>query len=315
LQSDVYDAVVDWPGVDRLIVARQVQVQLPESNRSVALVATNGDVSAGERPYLWIDGSYEEVWARFRNGEGVFVSEPFLRKEGFSLPPEPVTMMTPQGPRTFPILGVSFDYANEQGNIIIWRDAYRQLWQDEQISTMALFANEGVNVDQLADELQAVFQGRSDVIVQSNQGIRANALAIFDRTFAITAALRLLAIVVAFIGVLSALMSLQLERARELGVLRATGMTLRQLWQLTLLETGLMGGVAGVLALPTGYILAWVLIYVINVRSFGWTLQMYLLPSDFIEAFLVAVAAALLAGIYPATRLGRLVVASALRQE
>ncbi len=152
-------------------------------------------------------------------------------------------------------------------------------------------------------------------MIQSNSNLRQGSLEIFDRTFAITSALRLLAVVVAFIGVLSALMSLQLEKARELGVLRATGMTVRQLWSLTLIETGLMGGTAGLLAMPVGYILAWILIYVINVRSFGWTLQMQLEPAYFLQAFLVAVGAALLAGVYPSLRLGRMVVATAVREE
>lgn len=315
LQPDILPTVEQWPGVDRVITARQVQVLLPDSNRSVALTATSGDVAGGERPYLWLDGSYEDAWERFYAGEGVFISEPLLRKENISLPPTSITFNTPEGPKTFPILGVSFDYANEQGSIVIYDPIYRQFWPDDQISNFALFVAPGVDVDQLALEVQQHFQGRSDVIVQSNQSIRTNALEIFDRTFAITAALRLLAVVVAFIGVLSALMSLQLERTRELGVLRATGMTLRQLWQLTLLETGLMGSVAGIVALPTGFILAWVLIFVINVRSFGWTLQLYLEPSHFLQAFLVAIGAALLAGIYPATRLGKIVIASAIRQE
>jgi putative ABC transport system permease protein len=120
---------------------------------------------------------------------------------------------------------------------------------------------------------------------------------------------------VAFIGVRSALLSLQLERTRELCVLRATGMTLRQMWQLTLLETSLMGGTAGLLAMPTGFVLAWILIYVINVRSFGWTLSMYLEPGYFVQAFAVALVAAWLAGIYPAWRLGQMVIATAIRQE
>jgi putative ABC transport system permease protein len=73
--------------------------------------------------------------------------------------------------------------------------------------------------------------------------------------------------------------------------------------------------VAGLLAMPLGYGLAWILIYVINVRSFGWTLQMQISPSYFWQAAIVAVVAALLAGIYPAWRLGRMVVADAVRQE
>jgi putative ABC transport system permease protein len=164
-------------------------------------------------------------------------------------------------------------------------------------------------------ELQQHFSGRTDLTIQSNQSVRNNALDIFDRTFAITAALQLLSVLVAFIGVLSALMSLQLEKTRELGVLRATGMTLRQLWQLTLLETGLMGATAGLVAMPVGWVLAWILINIINRRSFGWTLQMNLEPSFFLQAFLVAVIAALLAGIYPALRLGNMVIATAIREE
>ena len=92
-------------------------------------------------------------------------------------------------------------------------------------------------------------------------------------------------------------------------------MTLRQLWALTLLKTGLIGAVAGVLAMPVGYVLAWILIYVINVRSFGWTLQMQLQPGYFVQSLAVAVIAALLAGIYPAWRLGGMVIATAVREE
>ena len=138
---------------------------------------------------------------------------------------------------------------------------------------------------------------------------------VFDRAFAITVALQLLATVVAFVGVLSALLSLQLERTRELGILRASGLTRRQLWGLTLLETGLMGGTAGLLALPAGLALALVLIYVINLRSFGWTLQLQLSPATFVQAFGVALLAALLAGIYPAWRQANMVTADALRGE
>jgi putative ABC transport system permease protein len=92
-------------------------------------------------------------------------------------------------------------------------------------------------------------------------------------------------------------------------------MTPRQLWGMTLLETGLMGSVAGLLAIPLGFVLAWILIHVINVRSFGWTLQMQITPAYFWQAALVAIAAALLAGLYPAWAMGRMGVAQAIREE
>ncbi len=92
-------------------------------------------------------------------------------------------------------------------------------------------------------------------------------------------------------------------------------MTRGQLWRLSLLETGLIGSAAGLLAMPTGFVLAVILIYIINLRSFGWTLSIRQAPEEFVRAFLVALAAALLAGIYPAWRAGRIQPAAALRAE
>jgi putative ABC transport system permease protein len=315
LPPDVVAAVRDWPGVEMMVTAVQSEAFVPAFDRPVELAAVDGDVSNGQRAYAWLAADRDTAWDQLLAGEGIFISEPLLLKEELTLPPQPITLDTPAGPQTFPVLAVYYDYASDQGSLLIGQEPYRTLWQDEAISTVGLFAAPGRSAGELAAEIQATFSGRPEVVVTANEGVRQEALAIFDRTFAITAALRLLAVVVAFIGVLSALLSLQLERARELGVLRASGMTLRQLWQLTLLETGLMGGTAGLLALPTGFVLAWVLIYVINVRSFGWTLQLYLEPAYFIQALGIALVAALLAGIYPARRLGNMVVATALRQE
>ncbi|MFN3373698.1 MAG: ABC transporter permease, partial [Chloroflexus sp.] len=125
----------------------------------------------------------------------------------------------------------------------------------------------------------------------------------------------LLATIVAFIGILSALMALQLERTRELGILRANGLTPGQLWGAVLGQTGLMGLASGLLAAPLGFALALVLTYVINKRSFGWTLELAVDPALFGQALAVAIGAALLAGMWPALRMSRISPAVALRDE
>jgi putative ABC transport system permease protein len=76
-----------------------------------------------------------------------------------------------------------------------------------------------------------------------------------------------------------------------------------------------MGTVAGLLAMPTGLALAIVLIFIINRRSFGWTMQLFADPMVFAQALVLAVVAALLAGAYPAIRLGRMAAAEVLRGE
>ena len=315
LPPDVVETIQDWPEIDRIVSAWHSNILAVELQRPVEVVAVNGDVSNGSRTYAWIDGSADDLWQHLHAGEGIFVSEPYIIREDLPLPPPPITLMTESGPHAFPVLAVFYDYSSDQGSIMISQNLYRQWWSPQPPASAGLFVEAGQDANAVAADLQSHFSGRTDITISSNQSVRSNALDIFDRTFAITAALQLLSVLVAFIGVLSALMSLQLEKTRELGVLRATGMTLRQLWQLTLLETGLMGATAGLVAMPVGWVLAWILINIINRRSFGWTLQMELEPGFFIQAFLVAVVAALLAGIYPALRLGSMVIATAVREE
>ena len=316
LAADAVATARTWPGVARAVSSHTVQVQLPQFGRLVQLVAVDGDVSNGNRPYAWVRPDLgDDPWPALMAGEGVIISEALALKENLPTPPPDITLPTAGGPRDFPVLAVFYDYSSDQGSVFIGDATYRTLWDDARVSAVGLFVEPGQPVDEVTAALAARFAGRSDVLVQSNEALRRGSLEIFDRTFAITSALRLLAIIVAFIGVLSALLSLQLERARELGTLRATGMTRRQLWGLTLLETGLMGATAGLMALPVGYALAWILVYVINVRSFGWTLTMDLRPEYFIQALLVAVGAALLAGVYPSIRVGNMEIASAIREE
>jgi putative ABC transport system permease protein len=192
---------------------------------------------------------------------------------------------------------------------------YRQWWHDDALTALALRLAPGTDADRLARDLQEALAPVQRLLVRPNQALRQEILVIFDRTFAITSALRLLATVVAFVGVLSALLSLILDKQRELGILRAVGLTARQLWGLVMLETGLMGAVAGLLAMPTGLALALILVYIINQRSFGWTLQMQVAPVVFVQALAVALIAALLAGLYPARRMSRTITAEALRFE
>ena len=315
LDSETVAALRAWPGVARAVTSHTVQMELPQFGRLVQLVAVDGDISRGNRPYAWVRDDLDDPWAALEAGEGIVISEALVLKEELPVPPPPITLPATGGPREFPVLAVFYDYSSDQGTIFIDNDLYYELWQDSSVSAVGLLAEPGRSVDELLSEIQAAYAGRSDLLIQSNEALRRGSLEIFDRTFAITSALRLLAVIVAFIGVLSALMSLQLERGRELGTLRATGMTRPQLWSLTLLETGLMGAVAGFLAMPVGYALAWILVYVINVRSFGWTLQMDLRPEYFLQAPVVAIAAALLAGIYPSIRVGNMEIASALREE
>jgi len=195
------------------------------------------------------------------------------------------------------------------------RGVYDRYFDDDGVTSLGLFLDEGADSEAVVRELLGVLADGRTVVARTNDTLRSASLEVFDRTFEVTAVLRMLAFIVAFVGFLSALMALELERARELAVLRATGLTPGQLWRLVVTQTGLMGLVSGLLALPLGIVLSVVMIHVVNKRSFGWTLDMRVGPEVLLQALGLALLGALLAGIYPAWRMARTPPAAALRGE
>jgi len=312
IEPEVLTAVGSLPGVERVDLLRSVTVDSPEG--PIFLGANNNPLDGAEQIYLWVDGSPMEAWEKVKDG-ALLVSEPLARRLDLPLNGGSLDLYTDQGLRSFPIVGVYYDYSSAQGGAIMWLEQYRQYWNDQGISAAALKLEPDVDADQVAAELQNQILPMQRLQIRPNRELRSDTLEIFDRTFAITGALQLLTTLVAFVGVVSAMLSLQLEKQRQLGLFRVLGLTVRQMWQLILMETGLMGLVAGVVAMPTGYLLALILVYIINRRSFGWTLQMHILPEPFIQALAVSLIAALLAGLYPAWRVSRRVAADALRFE
>lgn len=314
VEPELAERVRAVAGVERVVAGRNVSVIAPDYPNlpPVNLNAASGEI-ADNRRFAWLNAPPEDYYAALEQG-GVMVSEPFAFRRGISRENNQLTLMTDRGARTFTIIGVYYDYSTDQGSVFMADSVYRQFYDDPYISSIAAFVSPGADVTQVIAAIRERLSG-TDLLAQSNATLRASVFDVFDRTFAITQALRLLATIVAFIGILSALMALQIEQTRQYGVMRAVGLTRRQVWNYTLLQTGLMGLIAGLLALPIGAVLAYVLVYVINVRSFGWTMQLTLAPEEFVIAFAVAVVAALAAGIYPAGRVANLQTGAALRNE
>jgi putative ABC transport system permease protein len=301
-----------------LLRAVDVDFRLPNSAdgdwKTAALLGVGSDRERPADTYVWSARPVDGLWESMRGRDEIQVSEPFANRYGITPNADRVTLRTAQGEREFRVVGVYYDYASDAGGLLMRRDEYVRLFADEAVTSIAVYMRDGEDATEAAAKMREQFAG-SELLINANRQLRDSALVVFDRTFAITGALNLLATVVAFIGVLSALMALQIERTREFGMLRANGMTLRQLWRMTLMETGLMGSAAGLLSMPTGLLLAVVLVYIINLRSFGWTIRLVLDPATFVQAALVALISALLGAIYPMLRLKRLAIASAVRQE
>jgi putative ABC transport system permease protein len=270
-------------------------------------------VAAGRAPGFTLREGRPDAWADVEAG-AVIVSEPFAYRERVR-PGGSVRLRTDRGERDFPVAAVFRDYGSSAGVVVMSRLTYECHWDDRAVSALALYLAPGADADRVAQALRERTAGGPAVLVRSNRALREASLEIFDRTFAITAVLRLLIVAVAFVGVLSALMALELERGRDNGVLRALGLTPGQLWGLVTAQTGLMGAVAGLLAVPVGIMLAAVLVFVINQRSFGWTMPIRIAPAILVQGVLLAVTAALLAGVYPGWKMSSASAAEALREE
>jgi len=268
----------------------------------------------GERAFHFKEGGGAGGFREFREESGILISESLAYRKGLKTG-ETLRIPSEREPLDLRVAGVFYDYASDQGVAMMSRKTYELNWSDQGITSLGLFVEEGESVDGMVAELQSLATEGQTILIRSNRALRSASLEVFDRTFAITGVLRLLAFVVAFMGVLSALMALQLERGRELGVLRANGLTPGQLWKLVTVQTGLMGLVAGLLAVPAGLLLAAIMIFVVNKRSFGWTLQLQLGPEILLQAVLMALAGAVLAGIVPSWRMSRTPPALALREE
>ena len=258
----------------------------------------------------------DEEWARaqFRGADAVLISEPLASRRALA-PGDDLRLPAPGGPRRFKVVGIYADYGSDQGVVTMSRRTFQRHWDVPGASAVGLYLAPGVAVDAVARAVREVVPADRTPLVRANAALREASLEVFDRTFTITVVLRMLAALVAFVGVVSALTALQLERQREMAVLRALGLTRAQVWALVSGQTGLMGLVAGLLALPLGLGMALILILVVNRRSFGWTLEVHVDPLILAQALGLALVAALLAGLQPAWRMSRAAPADALRAD
>ena len=252
------------------------------------------------------------LWDRFEQQQTVIVTEPYAYHHGVKIG-DKIRLRTDQGSEPFEVIGIYADYSGDRGHLAMSRRNYQRYWPDLGYSGIGVYAKDGVDLQQLENRINKLLTGQQTV--QSDQAIYKASMAVFEQTFTITETLRWLSAAIAFVGVFSALMALQFERIRQLGILRAIGITSGQLAVLITGETSLMGLVAGLIAIPVGYIVAYMLIFVIYQRSFGWTMAFHFNPGVIYQGLALALIAATLAGILPALKMAKTKPAEALRSE
>jgi len=309
LPPDLIEGVSSAPGVYQVALVSRITLESASGYTELFVMRIPRETFDAFR---FREGDAQTAWEAMRGG-AVIVSDPYAYRHGLRKGGS-VRLRTDRGEREFPVAGVYYDYSSDQGLVGILGDTYDRFWDDRGVDSIGIRLLPGTPVDAAIGRIREI-AGDLPVLIRSNRSLREASLRVFDRTFAVTNVLRSLTILIAFVGVLNALMAIQMERSREHAVLRVLGLTPRQAWGLVAGESAVIGLVAGILAVPLGAAQALVLIRFINRRSFGWTMQTFVDPWILLQAVALALAASLLAGIYPATRLARSSPARALQEE
>lgn len=246
-----------------------------------------------------------EAMRRAIGQDAVVASESFVLKHGLGAGRD-VRLSTPGGDVPFRIAAVYYDYSSDRGVLVMDRGTFERRFGDASVSSASVYLHKGVDPEAARQRLLTRIGDTHRVAINTNASLRTEVLRIFDSTFAITYALEVIAILVAILGVSGTLLTLILERERDLTILRLVGTGRRQIRRMVVGEALLIGAVSQAIGLGVGLLLSMVLIYVINVQSFGWTIQFHL-PSGFLaQSSVLMVVATAAAGLYPARRAGGL---------
>ena len=238
------------------------------------------------------------VWDEVTAGRAVLVNEQLARRARLGLGDR---LALPGG--ALPIAGVYSDYGNPRAQAIIADPVLAARFPDVVRLRFGLRLAPG-QARALAADLGAKFDLPEGAVVDQ-ASIKAASLRVFERTFAVTAALNVLTLGVAGLAMFASLMTLSSMRLPQLAPVWAMGLTRRRLAGLELARSLLLAVLTGIAALPLGLGLAWVLLAVVNVEAFGWRLPMRVFPGDWLRLGALALLAAGGAALVPVLRLAR----------
>ena len=228
--------------------------------------------------------------------EPALISETFARRfdlidGGF------IELDTMTGKKKISPIGIFSDYGNEFGTAAVDIPIWKEWTQSERPINVSLYLGKGSNVNEIRDQLRLSYPGLD---VRNASELRDVALGIFEQTFKATSALNGIGLMVAFAGLLLGLFAIFDESSRTWFTLGYLGFSRKQF----LLTAGLEGAAIGMGAWISGSLvgvaLGWLLINVINVQSFGWTLQWHLPWTDFVIFGLLLFVIGFLSGVLSA---------------
>jgi len=305
-----YEELRSLSGIGGVDPYRNVQIEYQQT--PIYVSAVDAAVLQKYTHFGWLKGGNEN-WEPVKKG-AVIVSESFSRRFGVHAG-DRITLGGIHGSAQLAVAAVFYDYTSEHGVVMMDRATYLKIFGDRTINSLGIFVDARDPLrQQILEEVQRKAQDRGLPVLTRHQ-LWGNILAVFDSTFAVTRSMRVLAILAAFFGIAGALLTLFMERQREFGIYRALGFSARQVAGMTLMEGLGMGLVSLLLSTGLGTALAFLLIRVINLRSFNWTIFYFPSWDPYLLAVVTAILASLGAAAYPIWKVYRTYPQIQIREE
>ena len=268
LPADLPARAAALPGVARVAASRQLALLIDPRQPAVALLTRPlGDDPGHALPLL-------DLPLPARPGEiGVYVSEPAAALHGWQpgrLIKLPVTGLN----AALRVRGVWRDYARQFGAVAIDQADYQHLTGDLRVNDLALWLAPGASAATVGQALVALAGPETPLDTVATADLRRISLAIFDRSFAVTRYLQVVAIGVGLIGVGASLSAQVLARRKQFGLLAHLGLARRQVLLLVTAETAVWLAAGTAVGLVLGLAVALVLVFVVNPQSFHWSMPL-----------------------------------------
>jgi len=283
LSPQQLDALASVPGIERMTSARFSQVTLAADAPPVTLVARDIDPASIENE-IWLE---KRASAAPTNAIPIWISE--AAADRFALEPDMTIDLPLAGSRVrTAIQGVWRDYEHPNGAVLLDRETYVDLTGDSAINAVSFWVERNASVEAVQQRIRAVLGSGVQYDMRTPRELRRMSLQVFDRTFAVTYVLELVAIVIGLFGISAGISAQVLARRSEFGVLRHLGVTRAQIGQMLAAEGAVLGALGVVVGLCTGGIVSMILIYVVNRQSFHWSMDV------FVPGFALAMCSAIL---------------------
>jgi ABC-type antimicrobial peptide transport system permease subunit len=256
----------------------------------------------------WKDGS-QAVFSELR-ADGAFVDEDFAKDHDLTVG-SPIAITTPTGKKLDLTVKGIFDPpagGSPFGNVTMSSDTFDANYDQPQ-NLYSFVETDGGVTEANTRSLDQALAEFPNAKAQTRQEFKDNQVSFLNNILNILYVLLALSVVVSLFGIVNTLVLTVFERTRELGMLRAIGMTRRQVRRMIRYESVITALIGAVLGIVLGIVLAGLLVWRVDFIDFS-------VPITQVIVFAIAaVIVGIIAAIFPARRAARLNPLQALQYE